>query len=423
MSTQRPHRLNDTTRKYSTNDLEGQTDHGHTFKNTPHSRNEKLTVANNGKITLRMRIHHFTWAWFTLTMSTGGIALLLANTPHKFKGLTILGDIVFLFDICLFILLCTGISARFILYPKAFGASLQDSTESLFFPTFWISLLSIFANMQEYGVPHCGPWLISTLRVLFWIYTALTFVGAVGQYCYLFSAKQQTLQSMTPAWILPIFPVMLCGTFASVISGSQSPAHALPILMAGITFQGLGMLVAVFMYGPYLGRLMTNGLPEPNTRPGMFIAVGPPSFTGLALLGMSESFANIYPSYTTISSISHPDIIADIFRIIAVSAAIFLWATAFWFFCISLVSVLAGVKEMSFHLVWYAFVFPNVGFAIVVIDLGKALECQGVLWVGSALTVGLVAVWGTVLACHVRAVLLKEVLWPGMDEDRGERDE
>ncbi|TGO49588.1 hypothetical protein BOTNAR_0426g00040 [Botryotinia narcissicola] len=219
MTTQRPNR-NDNLRTYSTNALEGQTDSF--FKDsdgTPNATNGKLTAANNDKITFRERIHHFTWAWFTLTMSTGGIALLLANTPHKFNGLTILGDIVFILDLCLFVLLCSGISARLILYPKALSASLQDATESLFFPTFWISLLSIIANTQLYGVPHCGPWLITALRVIFWIYTALTFFGAVGQYCYLFAAKQQTLQSMTPAWILPIFPVMLCGTLASVTTG------------------------------------------------------------------------------------------------------------------------------------------------------------------------------------------------------------
>lgn len=270
MSTQRPNRVNENTRAYSTNALEGQTNRHFKESTDALDHHEKFTVANNGKITLSMRIHHFTWAWYTLTMSTGGIALLLANTPHKFRALTVLGDVVFILDICLFLLLTVGISTRFILYPKAFGASLRDPTESLFFPTFWISLLSIFANIQEYGVPHCGQWLIATLRVLFWMYAAFTFVGAVGQYCYLFAAKQQTLQSMTPAWILPIFPVMLCGTFASVITASQTPEHALPILIAGITFQGLGIMVACFMYGPYLGRLMTHGLLEPNTRPGIF---------------------------------------------------------------------------------------------------------------------------------------------------------
>ena len=86
------------------------------------------------------------------------------------------------------------------------------------------------------------------------------------EYHLLFTGKPLTLQSMTPAWILPVFPVMLSGTVASVISGSQPPHQAIPILIAGTTFQGLGILISVFMYSNYIGRLMSNGLPSPDVR-------------------------------------------------------------------------------------------------------------------------------------------------------------
>jgi tellurite resistance protein TehA-like permease len=61
-------------------------------------------------------------------------------------------------------------------------------------------------------------------------------------------------------------------------------------------------------------RLITAGLPRPDMRPGMFIAVGPPSFTGLAFLGISNDLTRIYPSYSAISGISHPEIIPDVFE-------------------------------------------------------------------------------------------------------------
>jgi tellurite resistance protein TehA-like permease len=203
------------------------------------------------------------------------------------------------------------------------------------------------------------------------------------------------------------------------MSPTQPPEHALPIIVAGITFQGLGMFIAIFMYGIYLGRLMSAGLPRADMRPGMFIAVGPPSFTGLALIGISQNLRRIYPGYTTISGISNPEIIADVFQIIALGAAIFLWVTAFWFFAIALVSVLHGVfKEgMSFHLVWWAFVFPNVGFTICTISIGNTMMSQGILWLGSAMTILVIVVWLFVLVMHARAVWRKDILWPGKDED------
>jgi C4-dicarboxylate transporter/malic acid transport protein len=401
-------------RRPSRSSLEGQRGTLQTSRKTLH-----------GDLGVRDRIHHFTWAQFTATMSTGGIALLIVQTPHRFNGLDTIGLVVFVFDLVLFTSFCAAICARFVLFRGTLKASLSHPTESLFFPTFWISISNVLSNIQAYGVPHCGPWLPATLRVFFWLYLACTFVVATGQYCFLFTGKPLTIQSMTPAWILPIFPVMLGGTLASLLSPSQTPGQALPMLMAGITFQGLGMLIAAFMYGAYLSRLMSQGLPSPNTRPGMFVAVGPPAFTGLALLGISQDLSRVYPSYSSITHVSNPAVIPDVFRILAVFAAVFLWATSFWFFSIALVSVAEGAlgrrrgrgQGMSFHLVWWSFVFPNVGFTICTISIGKALMSEGVLWLGSVMTILLVVVWLFVSVMYVRAVWRGEILWPGKDED------
>jgi tellurite resistance protein TehA-like permease len=210
-------------RRYSANSLEGQRGNLRTSGATLH-----------GDLRIRDRIHHFTFAWFTATMSAGGIALLLSQTPHRFNGLNLLGEIVFIFDIVLFLVFCAFIATRFIMFPKTILSSLSHPTESLFFPTFWISVVSIMSNVQEYGVPNTGYWLVIILRVFFWIYAVLTFCIAVGQYFFLFTGKPLTIQSMTPAWILPIFPIMLCGTLASVMGTSQPPEYALPILIAGL---------------------------------------------------------------------------------------------------------------------------------------------------------------------------------------------
>ncbi|RDW84511.1 hypothetical protein BP6252_02101 [Coleophoma cylindrospora] len=368
----------------------------------------------------RVRMHHFTWAWYTLTMSTGGIALVIAQTPHRFQGLTTIGIIFFILDLVMFATVTLALAARFILFPASLRVSLRHPVESLFVPCFLLSIATTLSNIQSYGVPHAGVWLTDILRVLFWIYCAVTFLVSVGQYYLLFTGKPMTLQSMTPVWILPIFPVMLAGTVASAISRSQSPEHALPIMIAGLTFQGLGFFVSCFMYANYVGRLMTAGLPSPNTRPGMFIAVGPPSFTGLALVGISSSAYRVFPSYTSISLVEHPSWIADILRVGALGSAILLWTLAFWFFCISLVSVLGGLKTMTFHLSWWSFVFPNVGFTIALIEIGDALNSPGILWVTSVMTVLLVITWLMVICCQVQSILNRQILWPGKDEDRND---
>jgi hypothetical protein len=65
------------------------------------------------------------------------------------------------------------------MYPGSLSKSLRHPTEALFFPTFWLSLPTIIGGMKIYGVPHTGPWLIITLRILFWIYCACTMLVAI----------------------------------------------------------------------------------------------------------------------------------------------------------------------------------------------------------------------------------------------------
>lgn len=365
-------------------------------------------------VTIWDRIDHFTWAWFTLPMSTGGIALLLSLQPHTFHGLLTIGKIIFIFDLLLFIVLTCLITTRFVRNPHKLRASLTHLTESLFFPTFFLALPTIIGCMHNYGVPVVGDWLNTVLRVLFWLYAAVTFLVAIFQYLYLFTGKHLTVQSMTPSWLLPIFPVMLCGTIASIIAPSQPVDQRLSIIVAGATFQGLGFWTAIVMYPIYIGRLMQDGLPDADLRPGMFIAVGPPSFTGLALIGMARSVPAGYGYFAV-----HPTATETV-QTTALIFAIFIWTLGCWFFFISACSVVMVVKDMQFHLVWWAFIFPNSGFTIAVINIGNALGSPGIRWLGTAMSILLVAGWLAVLVFHTRAVYRGDIMWPGKDEDKGE---
>ncbi|CAD0109693.1 unnamed protein product, partial [Aureobasidium uvarum] len=353
------------------------------------------------EITLKQRLRH-----------TGGFATLLSVQPHKFTGLMTIGTIVYIFDLVLFVILCATITTRFIMYPGSFHKSLKHPSEALFFPTFWLSLPTIIGGMNNYGVGNVGEWLIVVLRVLFWLYFSCTLLVAIFQYWYLFMAKQLLVKYMAPSWILPIFPVMLSGTLANIIASNQPPEQRLPIIVAGVASQGLGWTVAVMLYAVMLVRLMEYGLPPPNARPGMFICVGPPGFTILALIGMSEALPQGYGYFAT-----NPTALPAL-QAMALFVSIFIWMIGFWWFCIAIVSVLYGIKKMSFSLVNWALVFPNVGFTISTINIGQTLESQGIQWVGSVMSVLVFVIWLFNLFAHARAVLTKRMMMPGQDEDQ-----
>lgn len=208
---------------------------------------------------------------------------------------------------------------------------------------------------------------------------------------------------------------MLSGTLAQLIAPDQPPGRRVPIIIGAMGFQGLGWMIAFLMYAAYIHRLMGYGLPDPDLRPGMFISVGPPSFTGLALIGLANALPDDYGYFA-----SRP-LAVQILGTVADFTAIFLWVLAFWFFCITLIAVIRGARKMGFHMIWWGAVFPNVGFTIATIKIGEQLESEGILWVGSAMTILLVAEWIFVFVAEVRAILRKDIIMPGKDEDKGKQ--
>lgn len=425
-------------------------------------------------------------------LSTSGVSLVLAITPHRFRGLSTIGLVIFLLDLFFFLVITASITLRFILYKSTFRRAFTRPNEALFVPTFFLSIAAILCNVAEYarififdddityrlpggssshyGSSHSIPYLAlrgdtnsttltgsgtggnstipwghpsepddeaahgasltsfrTFLCVAFWLFSALTFLASVIQYHLLFTVKAErrlSLTTITPAWVLPIFPVMLIGTLAGSFSKTQDPSAAVGMICAGLAAQGLGLLVSFFFFSSYLSRLMAFGLPA--QRPGMFIAVGPPSFTGAALVSMANDVPRVFEQLRSLNNAQitiltgtggNTDTLAAGIKLGAIWLGVFLWGLAFWFFVSAVAGIVARMPDKKFHLSWWSIVFPNVGFTIACIKLGQGLGSEGVLWMGSGLTVALVLAWAFIGYRCVRAVVKREIVWPGHDED------
>ncbi|GAP83168.1 putative C4-dicarboxylate transport protein mae1 [Rosellinia necatrix] len=383
-----------------------------TEKNSTNSTPSNIDIygPNRPKLGFRERIHHFTWAWFTWPMSTGGLSLLIYTQPYQFPGLRQIGFAVYITNLIIFTTLLGLMITRFCLHRGDFIKSVTHPREGLFLPTFFLAIATIITSTERYVVPENDVALRWLILAAFWTYLLVTLILAVGQYSFLFARHKFELQSMMPTWILPIFPIMLSGTIASVISDSQPDIAAIPIIVAGLTAQGLGISVAVMMYAHMIGRLMLAELPNREHRPGLFMNVGPPAFTALAFIGMANGLPDSFDR-------ENDGIIdANIIRTFALIAAIFLWALSLWWFFIAAIAVISSPPKY-FHLGWWAMVFPNTGFILATISIAKEFRNPHVLRAGSALSILLVLMYFFVLVSHIRAVVKQEIMYPGRDED------
>lgn len=385
-----------------TNDLEAAT--SHPSHHHHHHRRPKLSFAQ--------RSIRVTWAWFPSSLSTGSIAVLLSNQPYTFTGLDTIAKIFYIISLIMFLGLLSLIIARFVRKPRALVTSLHHPSESFFFGGFWVSVALIILGMQTFGVPACGPWMVRMMRVLFWIYYACAMFVAVLQYHVIFEVEKMTPGDAMPVWIFPAYPFLVTGVLASAIAKTQPPQSALELIIGGLAGQGLGWILAFFVYTVYLTRLIHSDMPPPSLRPGMYMSVGPAAYTcaGLLTLG-KQAMSVVPPDFLGVTSFP----VGDIWYAMSVPAALFLWLIAIWFSALSTVSVLNSVKKMGFALQWWSFIFPNAGLATATIRLGEALDSKAIKLAGTVITVILIPLWFMVIFSHGRAIWDRELLAPGKD--------
>jgi hypothetical protein len=94
-----------------------------------------------------------------------------------------------------------------------------------------------------------------------------------------------------------------------------------------------------------------------------------------------------------------------------------------WFFFVSVAAHFSSVahKRMHFAMNWYSFVFPNTALTTATFAVATALNGNRAFrLVGCVLTVAVIITWFFVFSMMIRAVYLKQILWPQMQEDRDE---
>lgn len=136
------------------------------------------------------RLKHFTFAWYASTMSTGGVAFVLSVIPDHFDGVTTIGKSMFILNISLFTAINITMCSRFIIHRGTFTRAFTNPHEGFFFATYWLTIATIITNTTAYGIPNAGPWLITALRIAFWVYTFFTSILAISYYSLLFSLKK-----------------------------------------------------------------------------------------------------------------------------------------------------------------------------------------------------------------------------------------
>lgn len=235
---------------------------------------------------------------------------------------------------------------------------------------------------------------------------------------YRWSTASFTIEKMTPIWIFPAYPLLIIGPHGAVLSQNMDQRRAFAIIVGGFTLQGIGFMVSLMVYSAFIYRLMTQKLPQESSRPGMFVSVGPCGFTVAGVIGMAEGAQRALPP----DFMGNTPLAAIILRVISAWISLWIWGLAFWFFFISVGAhwSCVGPKKMIFTMTWYSYVFPNTALITSTFAIGKAFGSETIQLIGCVMTPILILTWFFVVGMMIRAIILKQILWPQKGEDKDE---
>jgi len=91
---------------------------------------DAATARERPSSTISHVLHNFTPLWFSISMDTGIISILLHQLPYQFRGLSVISIVVYLLNLCLFVVFLAVFAARMICYPrdavKKFGSQVDE---------------------------------------------------------------------------------------------------------------------------------------------------------------------------------------------------------------------------------------------------------------------------------------------------------
>ena len=96
--------------------------------------------------------------WFSVTMGTGIVSILLHNMPYNGVWLYWISVVVFALNVLLFALGCIMSLLRYTLYPEIFTVMIAHPVQSMFIGTFPMGLATIINMFCFVCVPVWGEW-------------------------------------------------------------------------------------------------------------------------------------------------------------------------------------------------------------------------------------------------------------------------
>ncbi|MNR89182.1 C4-dicarboxylate transporter/malic acid transport protein [compost metagenome] len=336
-------------------------------------------------------IRQFTPNWFTVSMGTGVVALIVSEFP-MLKALTWqLGTGLWYFNILLFVLFSVLYGLRWAFYPHEAKQIFQHPSMSLFLGTIPMALATILNGFLKYGQPIYGDTAVQIAQTLWYADVVLALLVAWAVPFAMYRHQEHALQQMTAVWLLPIVACEVAASSGGLLLGHlAADTYAVAILLGSYVLWGVSVLPAFAILTILMLRLVLHKLPEKELAVSSWLALGPIGTAALALLVLGHQAPTLMASLGLAQ-------LGQLFQQAGILASLILLGFGLWWLGIAVLTTLHHAKQdLPFNLGWWGLTFPLGVYTLSILTLAQQLNLAFLYAVGYAFAAILMLLWGLV---------------------------
>ncbi|MCB5944398.1 TDT family transporter [Acidocella sp. KAb 2-4] len=322
-------------------------------------------------------VRHFTPNWFTVTMGTGVLALLLAPYP----ALRLVAEGVWVANIGLFALFTLLYAARWALFPREAALIFAHPV----MPMFLGAIPMGFATLINGTVVFAHAY---NLALTLWnIDAALAVLVGLGVPFAMFTRQRHALETMTAVWLLPVVACEVAAASAGGLAPYMPAAQALALVVEGYALWALSVPLAFGILAILFMRLVLHKLPAPEMGVTSWLAVGPLGTGALALLLLGQAA----PAALAPAGLESAATVAQGGGLIG---GLIIWAYGAWWLLLAMGMTLTHIpRGLPFNMGWWGFTFPFGVFILATRALAAQTHLAGFALATHGLTALFTLLW------------------------------
>ncbi|OJJ48034.1 hypothetical protein ASPZODRAFT_64184 [Penicilliopsis zonata CBS 506.65] len=342
----------------------------------------------------------FSPAWFTVSMGTGIVSILLYYIPFTARWLYYLSIVFFILNTVLFFSILFMLILRLFLAPGSWRSILHNPSQAPFISTLPISLSTLVEMWVFICVPILGDW-ARTMAWILWMVNAVIAVAVTTSLTFFLITKSSlnSLDMFNAVQLLPIAATIVASGVGAEVAGIILDAHrAAAIVVASYVLWGMATPLAGVILVLYYQRLIVHKLPATEVIVTSLLPLSPLGFGSYSIMYLGKVARTVFPE-------------TDILDSAAGQAAYlfgFFIALIMWSFGITwLVLAIAAIYRtwpFSFNMGWWGFTFPTGVFAASTIQIGLEMHSVFFRVLGTVFSAAVIILWILVAAATVRDI-------------------